>query len=107
MSSIPQFFTNDSIYAETEPLKESNVPFPGAKVLSLKGPKTLEYGGKLPGIQVAYETYGTLSDAGDNVILLLPAFSAHSHACSTKENLDRGWWESMVGPGLAIDTDRF
>lgn len=107
MSSIPQLFTNDDIYAEAEPLKESNVPFPGAKVLFLKGSKTLEYGGKLPEIQIAYETYGTLSGAGDNVILLLPAFSAHSHACSTVENPERGWWESMVGPGMAIDTDRF
>lgn len=104
MSGVPQLLKKEIV---TRPLKEANSSFPGAKIMTIKEPVSLSYGGSLSDIRVAYETYGALSENRDNVILLCPAFSAHSHACSTPENPDRGWWEKMVGPGLAIDTDRF
>jgi homoserine O-acetyltransferase len=61
----------------------------------------------LPEFEVAYETWGTLSPARDNAILLHTGLSASSHAASTRENSAPGWWEKFVGPGRALDTDQF
>lgn len=66
-----------------------------------------EWGGVLPSFELAYETWGTLSDRRDNVILLHTGLSASSHAKSHPENEGDGWWENVIGPGLAIDTNRF
>ncbi len=68
---------------------------------------TLEMGGVLPRVGVVYETWGTMSPDRDNVILICPAFSAHSHANSSPRDPSPGWWEGMIGPGKAFDTDRF
>ena len=70
-------------------------------------PLPLTYGEPLPGIDIAYETWGTLSPARDNVILLHTGLSASSHAASTRENPAPGWWEKFIGPGRALDTRRF
>jgi pimeloyl-ACP methyl ester carboxylesterase len=56
---------------------------------------------------VAYETWGTLSPARDNAILLHTGLSASSHAASTRENPAPGWWEKFIGPGRALDTSQF
>jgi homoserine O-acetyltransferase len=95
--------------------------------LSLPGPVQLDCGQALPQVRVAYETYGTLSPARDNVILVCHALSGDAHAAgiarvpaeeSTRDGFgaadrDRasskglGWWDGMIGPGKAFDTDRF
>lgn len=69
----------------------------------------LDYGSSLPEFDIAYETWGTLSPAKDNVVLLHTGLSASSHAKSNADNPAEGWWESFIGPGPAypIDTDRF
>jgi len=61
----------------------------------------------LPELDIAYETWGTLSPARDNVILLHTGLSASSHAASTRENPAPGWWEKFIGPGRALDTSQF
>lgn len=66
-----------------------------------------EWGGVLPEVDVAYETWGKLSGARDNAIVLHTGLSASSHAKSHANNSNDGWWEGFIGPGLAIDTDRF
>jgi homoserine O-acetyltransferase/O-succinyltransferase len=58
-----------------------------------------EVGVQIPSVEVAYETWGTLNEAKDNAILVCHALSGDSHAI--------GWWDRIVGPGKAIDTDRF
>lgn len=58
-----------------------------------------EAGGHLPSVTVAYEAWGSLSKAADNAILICHALSGDSHAI--------GWWDRLVGPGRAIDTDRY
>lgn len=58
-----------------------------------------EAGGYLPSVTVAYETWGELSPANDNAILACHALSGDSHAI--------GWWDRIIGPGKAIDTDRY
>ena len=66
-----------------------------------------EWGGTLPAFDLAYESWGELSPARDNVVLLHTGLSASSHAHSHANNPNPGWWEDFIGPGAAIDTDRF
>lgn len=77
------------------------------KLQRLPGPFRFFRGGALPSVTLAYETWGTLSPRKDNALLLTTGLSPGSHARSTVENPAPGWWEEMVGPGLAVDTDRF
>ncbi len=66
-----------------------------------------EWGGVLPSLTVAYETWGELSPAKDNAVLLHTGLSASSHARSHPRNPSPGWWEEFIGPGCALDTDRY
>lgn len=61
----------------------------------------------MPDFQLAWESWGELAPARDNVILLLTGLSPDSHAASTPENPEPGWWEYLIGPGKAIDTNRW
>lgn len=65
------------------------------------GPLDLELGGRLGEITLAYQTWGTLNDAGDNVIFILHALTGDSAAGGPG-----GWWAPLIGSGLALDTDR-
>jgi homoserine O-acetyltransferase len=69
----------------------------------------LESGATLGPITLAYETYGTLAPGRDNAILVLHALSGDAHVAGyhTAEDDKPGWWDSMVGPGKGIDTDRY
>lgn len=75
------------------------------------GPLSLERGGRLPGVRLAVETWGTLAPSGDNAILIEHALTGDSHVSSHPElpaGTDRpGWWEGIIGPGAPIDTDRW
>jgi len=68
------------------------------RLLSI-GDLPLECGGRLDQATVAYETWGQLNEARDNAVLVCHALSGDSHCV--------GWWERIVGPGRAIDTDRY
>jgi homoserine O-acetyltransferase len=72
-------------------------------------PLVLDSGKKLAPIQVAYETYGRLNPAGDNAILVLHALSGDAHAAGVHSAEDKkpGWWDVMIGPGRAMDTDKY
>ena len=70
-------------------------------------PFELTLGGSLAGFNLAYETWGTLNNTRDNAILLFPGLSASSHAASHDREDGPGWWEGMIGPGSAIDTNRW
>ncbi|MHC4707244.1 MAG: homoserine O-acetyltransferase family protein [Planctomycetota bacterium] len=69
----------------------------------------MECGRKLGPIDVAYETYGELNEAGDNVVLICHALSGDAHVAGYHSEQDRkpGWWEIMVGPGKGIDTNKY
>lgn len=66
-----------------------------------------EWGTVLPEVNLAYETWGTLSEGRDNAVLIHTGLSASSHARSQPDNPHEGWWEDFIGPGSALDTDRF
>jgi homoserine O-acetyltransferase len=73
------------------------------------GGLTLEGGGVLPELQVAYEAYGALSPARDNVIFVCHALTGDAHAAGYHSPDDRhpGWWNDMIGPGKGLDTHRY
>jgi homoserine O-acetyltransferase/O-succinyltransferase len=95
--------------------------------LDLQAPLPLDCGQHLSGVRIAYETYGTLAPGRDNVILVCHALSGDAHAAgfsrtpaaeSTRDGFGAeqrdgsqgrglGWWDGMIGPGKAFDTDRF
>ena len=97
------------------------------RYLDLPHPIALDCGRTLHPIRVAYETYGSLSPARDNVILVCHALSGDAHAAGislqapaagTRDGFRAderdgaggkalGWWDGMIGPGKAFDTDRF
>ncbi len=79
----------------------------GTKFFSAPSPFPMKRGGALTGARVAYETWGRLNAARDNAVLILTGLSPSAHAASTPEHPDAGWWEAMIGPGEAIDTDRW
>lgn len=66
------------------------------------GPLVLDSGRELAHVEVAYETWGELSPARDNAVFIPHALTGDSHATG-----DGGWWQTMVGPGRPVDTDRF
>jgi homoserine O-acetyltransferase/O-succinyltransferase len=74
---------------------------------ALPNPFPMWRGGALHGARVAYETWGELSAARDNAILLFTGLSPSAHAASSPADPSDGWWEGMIGPGCAIDTGRY
>ena len=75
-------------------------------------------GGKLPGVTLAYETYGELDASRSNAILLFHALSGSQHAAGTNksvpgldgrwtEEMHTGWWDGFIGPGRALDTTKY
>jgi homoserine O-acetyltransferase/O-succinyltransferase len=97
------------------------------RFLDLPEPLELDCGRSLHPVRIAYETYGTLAPARDNVILVCHALSGDAHAAgyastppaagtrdgfaAEDRDADRGrslgWWDGMIGPGKAFDTERF
>jgi homoserine O-acetyltransferase len=96
------------------------------RTLALPDPLPLDCGRALRDVRIAYETYGTLSPEGDNVVLVCHALSGDAHAAGWSADaaptaLDGigadergvrpkgglGWWDGMIGPGKPFDTDRY
>jgi homoserine O-acetyltransferase len=73
------------------------------------GTITLEARGALPDVAVAYETWGTLNEARDNAVLVLHALTGDSHVSGPAGpgHPTPGWWDALVGPGRALDTNRW
>jgi homoserine O-acetyltransferase len=72
-------------------------------------PLHLQNGHVLKGYELVYETYGTLNADKSNALLICHALSGHHHAAGYHEEDDAkpGWWDACIGPGKAIDTNRF
>ena len=74
---------------------------------ALPDPLPMWRGGALRQARIAYETWGTLNARRDNALLLFTGLSPPAHAAASAEDQSPGWWEGMVGPGLALDSSRF
>lgn len=96
----------DNVYDSSDTLR-SALPLKFAKSVRFEASFRLEQGGQLPGINVTYETHGTLNSAGDNAVLICHALTGDSHVAQHAEDDEPGWWDIMVGPGKSIDTDRY
>ncbi len=73
------------------------------------GAMTLERGGKLPSVRIAYETFGALNESRSNAVLVAHALTGDSHVAGGPGpgHPTAGWWSGLVGPGKALDTDRW
>ena len=72
-------------------------------------PITLKSGATLPGFELAYETYGQLNAARSNAVLVCHALSGGHHVAGVYADQPNnvGWWDNLVGPGKALDTNKF
>ncbi|MGW4823057.1 homoserine O-acetyltransferase MetX [Streptomyces sp. NPDC004227] len=75
----------------------------------LRRPLPLEAGGELAGVRLAFETWGRLAPDASNAVLVLHALTGDSHVTGPAGpgHPTPGWWEGLVGPGRALDTDRW
>ena len=97
-------------------LTETNTQF--FETGSVTEPVKLRDGSSLPGVRLAYETWGTLNADRSNAIFLFHALSGSHHAVGMnvaingvgelwQPEMHEGWWENMIGPDKAIDTNKF
>ncbi len=84
---------------------EDDQGFQRAVLFTEDDPLVLKTGAELAHVEVAYETWGTLNDDASNAVFIAHALTGDSHATGTPEA--PGWWDTMVGPGKPVDTDRF
>jgi homoserine O-acetyltransferase len=77
--------------------------------MSFADPLALRSGAAIRGYSLAYETYGTLNADRSNAVLICHALNASHHVAGVYEGQpdSEGWWDTMIGPGKPVDTDRF
>ena len=77
------------------------------RLVALPAPVALDGGGTLSGVEVAYDSYGTLNAARSNAVLVCHPLTADQFAARAHPVTGRpGWWERLIGPDRVIDTDR-
>ncbi|WP_440101667.1 homoserine O-acetyltransferase MetX [Glutamicibacter mishrai] len=73
---------------------------------SAVGEHHFEFGGYLPQVELAYESWGTLDDDRSNAVLVMHALTGDAHVAQGDAH-SAGWWDGFVGPGATIDTDKY
>src|SRR3974390_1779826 len=74
----------------------------------LDQPLKLDAGVSLAPVQIAYQTYGTLDAARSNAVLICHALTGDQHVANVHPVTGKGgWWETLIGPGKPIDTERY
>jgi homoserine O-acetyltransferase/O-succinyltransferase len=88
---------------------DSTVGIVEPQLVHFEEPLALACGRDLAGYQLVYETYGELNSQRSNAVLVCHALSGHHHAAGyhSKDDKKPGWWDECIGPGKAIDTNRF
>ncbi|WLQ13681.1 homoserine O-acetyltransferase [Hahella aquimaris] len=94
---MPEVIPPDSVGIVTPQVAQFDIPL------------TLECGKQLNSFQLMYETYGELNADRSNAVLICHALSGHHHAAGyhSMEDSKPGWWDSCIGPGKPIDTNKF
>jgi homoserine O-acetyltransferase len=75
--------------------------------VALPDPFALYRGGVLHQARIAYESWGKLNAARDNAMLLFTGLSPSAHAAANEHDPAPGWWQRIIGPGLALDSNRY
>lgn len=90
-------------------METGSVGLAKTQYLKVYEPVKLESGKELKELTIAYETYGKLNAQKTNAVLILHALSGDAHAAGKHNPLDKkpGWWDNMIGPGKAFDTENF
>ncbi|UTL81562.1 homoserine O-succinyltransferase MetX [Pseudomonas putida] len=90
-------------------LPEDSVGLVTPQTARFDEPLALACGRSLASYELVYETYGSLNAGASNAVLICHALSGHHHAAGYHATTDRkpGWWDSCIGPGKPIDTNRF
>lgn len=70
------------------------------------GSLQLEAGGALPEVEISYETWGTLNSDASNAVLIEHALTGSTHVAQGHTD-EPGWWDTLVGPGKPVDTDKY
>jgi homoserine O-acetyltransferase/O-succinyltransferase len=97
-----------AIRSAPDRVREADQPRSPFVVFSTDKPLKLDAGVELVPFQIAYQTYGALNAARSNAMLLCHALTGDQHVANIHPVTGKpGWWETMVGPGLPIDTDRY
>lgn len=88
---------------------ENNIGIVQTQYLDVREPLILESGKEISEYTVAYETYGKLNENGDNALLVLHALTGDAHAAGKHSEDDKkfGWWNDMIGPNKAFDTNKY
>ena len=89
--------------------KQDSVGIVKPQSIDIKKPLKLKNGGELPSWTLVYETYGKLNPQRNNAILICHALSGNHHAAGRHSEQDKkpGWWDDLIGPGKAVDTNKF
>jgi homoserine O-acetyltransferase len=88
--------------------REAEKPHSPVARFSAGEPLKLDAGVELAPFQIAYQTYGTLNAARSNAVLICHALTGDQHVANVHPLTRKpGWWETMVGPGRPIDTQRY
>src|ERR1041384_3598610 len=87
--------------------READAPR-NSRVARIEKPLQLDAGVELAPFQIAYQTYGTLDQNRANAVLICHALTGDQHVANVHPVTGKpGWWETMVGPGRPIDTERY
>ncbi len=110
--SAPAVFTQSvaaATLADQIVVPAGSVGIVAPQLIPFDEPLHLSSGQILPSYELAVETYGTLNAERSNAVLICHALNASHHVAgiSATDPKDIGWWDNMVGPGKAVDTDRF
>jgi len=93
----------------TEARNTDSIGLVSPRTCAFDAPLMLDCGEQLERYELCYETYGELNAARDNAVLICHALSGDAHAAGlhTLEDRKPGWWDNAIGPGKAVDTNRF
>ncbi len=104
---LPEIIMNESREIK---MKDGNLvtqKTEAAETITFYEPFEFESGKSIPSVTVAYETYGSLNSDSTNAILICHALTGNAHAADYDEEDKSGWWNGLIGPGKAFDTNKY